>query len=213
MQLYDRGIRRRLAPMLSGDQRHIELAFSLMFSLPGTPMIWYGDEIGMGDDLTQPERESVRMPMQWSSKPSAGFSTAPPDRLVKPIVSEGPYSAQHVNVADQRRDPDSLLNWMERIIRTRKECPELGWGHTEILDVGEPSVLAHCASWQGGTILAVHNLASEARVVNLDVSKYQAEELTNLLGNRETHQLKDGTCELLLEGYGYRWFRVGEPYR
>ena len=118
MQLYQRGIRRRLAPMLQGDRRRLELAYSLMMTLPGTPVMRYGDEIGMGDDLRLPERNCARTPMQWSTEPNAGFTKS--DKPILPVISEGAYSFEHVNVAVQRRDPNSLLNWMERMIRMRK---------------------------------------------------------------------------------------------
>ena len=140
MQLYDRGIRRRLAPMLKNDRRRLELAFSLLFSLPGTPMMQYGDEIGMGDDLTMEERECARSPMQWTNEPHAGFSKA--ERTVRPVISDEIYGYEKVNVAQQRRDPESLLNWTERRIRMRKECPELGWGEFSVLRVDVPEVLA-----------------------------------------------------------------------
>ncbi len=127
MQLYDRGIRRRLAPMLQGDRRRLELAYSLMFSLPGTPVLRYGDEIGMGDDLSLPERNCARTPMQWSTEPQGGFTKN--DKPVLPVISGGPFGFEHLNVADQRRDPNSMLNWTERLIRMRKEAPEIGWGN------------------------------------------------------------------------------------
>ncbi len=139
MQLYDRGIRRRLAPMLDNDRRRLELAFSLLFTLPGTPMLQYGDEIGIGEDLTLPERESARTPMQWSSGKNGGFTTA--DRPVRPVVSDPIYGYQRVNVEAQRRDPQSLVNWLERKIRMRKECPEISWGDWRILDPGTSGVL------------------------------------------------------------------------
>src|ERR1700756_3739362 len=140
MQLYDRGIRRRLAPMLGGDRRRLELAYSLMFTLPGTPVIRYGDEIAMGDDLSLPERNCARTPMQWSTEPQGGFTkNAKP---ILPVISGGPYGFEHVNVAQQRRDANSLLNWMERMIRMRKEVPEIGWGDFSILDTRTPEVLA-----------------------------------------------------------------------
>src|SRR4051812_37520353 len=126
MQLYQRGIRRRLAPMLEGDRRRLELAYSLMLTLPGTPVIRYGDEIGMGDNLQLPERNCARTPMQWSTEPNAGFTKS--EKPILPVISDGPYGFQHVNVASQRRDPNSLMNWMERMIRMRKEAPEIGWG-------------------------------------------------------------------------------------
>src|SRR5438034_6072499 len=119
--------------MLGGDKRQVELAFSLLFSMPGTPTIWYGDEIGMGDDLSLPEREGVRTPMQWSGSENGGFSAAPSGKLVRPVVREGAYGYEHVNVAVERRDPHSLLNRVERIIRTRKECEEFGWGTLHLL--------------------------------------------------------------------------------
>ena len=133
MQLYDRGIRRRLAPMLKGDRRRIEMAYSLMFTLPGTPVLRYGDEIGMGDDLSLPERNCARTPMQWSNEPHGGFTKS--DRPILPVISGGPYSYEHVNAAIQRRHPDSPLNWTERIIRMRKEVPEIGWGDFTVLPV------------------------------------------------------------------------------
>jgi len=123
MQLYGRGIRRRLRPMLDGDRRRVELAYSLMFTLPGTPVVRYGDEIGMGDNLNLPERNCARTPMQWSTEPHAGFTKS--ERPILPVISDGPYGYDHVNVAEQRRDANSLLNSIERIIRMRKEVPEV----------------------------------------------------------------------------------------
>src|SRR6202158_343873 len=146
MQLYQRGIRRRLAPMLQGDRRRLELAYSLMMTLPGTPVIRYGDEIGMGDNLKLPERNCARTPMQWSTEPNAGFTKS--DSPVLPVISEGPYGFQHVNVADQRRNPNSLLNWMERIVRMREEVPESGWGDFSFISAGTPEVLVMQYSWR-----------------------------------------------------------------
>jgi maltose alpha-D-glucosyltransferase/alpha-amylase len=139
MQLYDRGIRRRLAPMLDGDQRRIELAYSLMFTLPGTPVIRYGDELGMGDDLKLPERTCARTPMQWSNEPHGGFTKSETPEL--PVISGGPYGFEHINAAIQRRHPDSMLNWTERIIRMRKEVPEVGWGDFAVIHNRDPAVL------------------------------------------------------------------------
>ena len=159
MQLYERGIRRRLAPMLSGDRRLIELAYSLMFTLPGTPVLRYGDEIGMGDDLDLPERNCARTPMQWSTEPHGGFTKA--DKPVVPVISEGPYGYPHVNAAEQRREPNSMLNWTERIIRMRKEVPEVGWGDFEVLPVRDPAVLAMRYDWRNNSVLFVHNLSDD----------------------------------------------------
>src|SRR5690606_38727927 len=120
MRIYDRGIRRRLAPMLGGDRGRIELAYSLLLSLPGSAVLIYGDEIGMGDDLSLEGRDPVRTPMQWSGAPNGGFSNAAPEELVRPSIAEGEYGYPRVNVQDQERDPGSLLAWMERMVRVRR---------------------------------------------------------------------------------------------
>src|SRR4030095_14913056 len=154
MQLYDRGIRRRLAPMLGTDARRIELAFSLLFSLPGTPMMQYGDEIGIGDDLRLPERECARTPMQWTNDRQGGFSPAP--KAVRPVITDKVYGYKKVNVADQRRDPQSLLNWTERMIRVRKECPEISWGNFVVLRTNVPEVLGMRYDWRDTSLVTLH---------------------------------------------------------
>src|SRR6185437_8503225 len=151
MQLYKRGIRRRLAPMLQGDRRRLELAYSLMLTLPGTPVFRYGDEIGMGDNLALPERQCARTPMQWSTEPSAGFTKS--NKPAVPVIDAGPYSFEHVNVAEQKRDPNSLMDWTERMIRMRKEIPEIGWGDFEILPTGKSEVLAIRYDWHNNSAL------------------------------------------------------------
>jgi maltose alpha-D-glucosyltransferase/alpha-amylase len=208
MQLYQRGIRRRLAPMLQGDRRRLELAYSLMMTLPGTPVIRYGDEIGMGDNLKLPERNCARTPMQWSTEPNAGFTTS--DSPVLPVISDGPYSFQHINVADQRRDPNSLLNWMERIIRMRKEVPEIGWGDFFPISAGTPTVLAMQYNWRNNSVLCVHNLSAEPREVRLSVGPDEKGcVLVNLLSDDHSQPDASGRHSMLLEPYGYRWYRVG----
>ena len=208
MQLYDRGIRRRLAPMLGGDQRRLELAYSLMFTLPGTPVIRYGDELGMGDDLSLPERNAARTAMQWSDEPSGGFSKS--DRPKVPIISEGPYGYHHINVAIQRRHPESLLNWTERIIRMRKELPEIGWGDFVVLKVKDPAVLALRYEWREHVVIIVHNFCREPREVLLDPGAgKKGDVLINLLGEEHSDADPSGKHRLVLEGYGYRWYRVG----
>jgi maltose alpha-D-glucosyltransferase/alpha-amylase len=161
MQLYQRGIRRRLAPMLQGDRRRLELAYSLLLTLPGTPVIRYGDEIGMGDNLQLPERNCARTPMQWSTEPNAGFTKN--TKPVMPIIDKGAYAFQHVNVAAQRRDPNSFLNWMERIIRMRKEVPEIGWGDFSFVSTRSREILALRYDWRNNSVLCVHNLSPEPR--------------------------------------------------
>ncbi|HEY0423505.1 MAG TPA: alpha-amylase family protein [Rhodopila sp.] len=209
MQLYDRGIRRRLAPMLGGDRRRLELAYSLMCTLPGTPVIRYGDEIGMGDDLDLPERNCARTPMQWSTEPHAGFTES--DRPCSPVIAEGPYSFEHVNVAKQRRDPNSMLNWTERIIRMRKEVPEVGWGDFKVITTRDPAVLIIRYDWRNNSVLFVHNLDEKPREISFaaGIPGDPGKLLVNLLSEDHSQADGRGKHKLLLEAYGYRWYRVG----
>ena len=206
MQLYHRGIRRRLASML-GDRRHIELANSAMFGLPGSPVLRYGDEIGMGEDLTLKERDAVRTPMQWSSERNAGFSTS--RRLVHPVISKGPYSYQAVNVDAQRRDPGSLLNWMIKMIRVRKECPEIGWGEWVSLPTGLNGVLALCYSWRSNRVVVVHNFSREPQEIELRIEGEDGGRLISLLDVDDSHATKNGKHRIALQAFGYKWYRVG----
>jgi maltose alpha-D-glucosyltransferase/alpha-amylase len=209
MQLYQRGIRRRLAPMLQGDRRRMELAYSLMMTLPGTPVIRYGDEIGMGDDLTLPERNCARTPMQWSTEPQGGFTKS--EKPILPLISHGAYGFEHVNVARQRRDPNSMLNWTERLIRMRKEVPEIGWGSFTVVKTGTPEVLALRYDWRDNAVLFIHNFDPAPREIRLDVKSGRTPErdLTNLLSENHSQADDAGIHRILLEPYGYRWYRVG----
>jgi maltose alpha-D-glucosyltransferase/alpha-amylase len=206
MQLYQRGIRRRLAPML-GNRPQLELAYSLLFTLPGTPVIRYGDEIGMGDDLTLKERNTARTPMQWSDEPHGGFSTA--EKTVLPVIDTGVYAFGNLNVAVQRRDPESLLNWTERIIRMRKECPEIGWGTCTVLSTGSPHVLALRYDWRGNAVIAVHNFDRRPHSITLIGEAEHHERLVNLLSEQHSVADERGRHHIPLEACGYRWFRVG----
>ena len=208
MQLYNRGIRRRLAPMLQGDQRRIQLAYSLMLTLPGTPVIRYGDEIGMGDDLNLPERNCARTPMQWSSEENGGFTGA--QKPILPVISGGGYGYQHVNVAAQRRDPNSLLNWMERMIRMRKEVPEIGWGDFCFLPVDTEKVLAVLYEWRNNSVVVLHNLDPEPCEVRLSLKpRFGQVTLVNVLADEHSRPDKKGSHTILLEPFGYHWYRVG----
>jgi len=208
MQLYERGIRRRLAPMLQGDRRRLELAYSLMMTLPGSPVIRYGDEIGMGDDLRLPERDCARTPMQWSTEPHGGFTKC--DKPVLSVISGGPYGFEQINVAQQRRDPNSQLNWTERIIRMRKEVPEIGWGAFRVLPSGASEVLVIRYDWRNNAVLVVHNLAPAPLEIRLDVKSGEGQhDLINLLSENHSHADRRGKHHIVLEPYGYRWYRVG----
>jgi maltose alpha-D-glucosyltransferase/alpha-amylase len=209
MQLYDRGLRRRLPTMLGGDEARIRLAYSLLFSMPGTPVLFYGEEIGMGENLDVPGRAAVRTPMQWSPEPGAGFSTADEKAFPTPLVA-GEYGHEHVNVADQRVDPDSLLNWFERLIRRRRETHELSLGGIAVIPTEPVAVFAHRCDWDGETIVAVHNLSPERLDVSVPIDHEDDDDV------EEAYDLFDGDrlpvrnrrFELDLDGYGYGWFRL-----
>jgi trehalose synthase len=212
MQLFGRGLRRRLPTMFDGDPARIRMAYSLLFSLPGTPVLFYGEEIGMGENLEVEGRMSVRTPMQWTDEENGGFSKAKPSKLRRP-VTEGRFGPMAVNVADQRRDADSLLSWIERLIRRRRETPELGWGTWKVLRTNVPSVFAHRCDHEGRVVVAVHNLGSEPSVVRLRLGDVpEGGRLDDLLDERGALQdIGDGTLELKLDGYGFRWFRITTP--
>ena len=207
MQLYDRGIRRRLAPML-GNRARIELAYSLVFALPGTPVLRYGDEIGMGDDLSLKEREAVRTPMQWSDEGNAGFSSAAAKELVHPIIDEGAYDYNMLNVERQLREPDSLLNWTKRMVRLRKECPEIGYGEWEIIPTREPSVLAMQYRYRGTLVITVHNFAGGPVVIRLKAFDEPAQPLVDLIEPQEITAPEGKEYEIRIGSYGFRWFRL-----
>jgi maltose alpha-D-glucosyltransferase / alpha-amylase len=209
MRLFGRGIRRRLAPMFGGDRRHMQLAYALQFSMPGTPVMRYGEEIGMGENLALAGRDAIRTPMQWDTSRGAGFSGAASEQLVRPVVSRGPFRATKINVRAQQRDPDSLLRWFEQLIRVLRECPEIGVGRCTVLDVPLPrSVLAHRFDAPEGSILLLHNLSDEP--VTVDIGR-----LDGVTG-RPFEEFADGPypppgarlARLELRGWGYRWIRL-----
>jgi maltose alpha-D-glucosyltransferase/alpha-amylase len=208
MQLYGRGIRRRLAPMLGNDRRHVELAYALQFSLRGTPVLRYGEEIGMGDDLGQKGRNAIRTPMQWSYLPNGGFSTARKKDLVRPVISGGDFGYETVNVTAQRQDPNSLLSWFERMIRTLREAPEVGSGTCRHVDVATPpGVLVHRCDDTTGTMLFVHNLAGEPGTVDLSSLAGEAEFPNDVLADQEYPE--PGKLDAIaIAGHGYRWIRL-----
>jgi len=203
LQLYGRGLRRRLPTMVDGDERRIRMMYSLAFSLPGTPVLFYGEEIGMAENLAIEGRYSVRAPMQWAAEPNGGFTTA--SEPCRPLVEDGPFGFREVNVTRQRRNPESLLNWMERLVRRRRECPELGWGDWTVLDAGDPALFAQRSDWDESTIVAVHSFAGRDSSARLTLG----EDGTLLdLFQDEDHQLDGGEAVIELPPYGARWFRL-----
>ena len=208
MQLCGRGIRRRLAPMLGNVRRRLELAYALQFSLRGTPVLRYGEEIGMGDDLSLPGRDAIRTPMQWSALPNGGFSTARSDELARRVIGDGEYGYEKVNVTNQREDPNSLLSWFERMIRTLREAPEVGTGTCTHVDVPAPhGVLVHRADDVTGAMLFVHNLGPEEGTIDLGMLYAEAELPNDVLADREYPDL-DKFQSVQVAGYGYRWIRL-----
>ena len=220
MQVYGRGLKRRLPSMFGGDPRRIRMAYSLMFSLPGTPALYYGEEIGMTEDLAAEGRMAVRTPMQWSSRANGGFSTAAPRRLIQRVVPDG-GGPEHINVSDQRHDPESLWTFMRDLIAMRRTCHELGWGEPSILDQPEPAVLAHRCDLPGSAVIAVHNLSVDPVSVELAIEGVRSETVSgdpdgpkpesfvcvDLLVPEEV-PVEDGVLRVSLAAYGYRWFRV-----
>jgi maltose alpha-D-glucosyltransferase/alpha-amylase len=172
-------------------------------------MMQYGDEIGIGDNLRLPERECARTPMQWTGERHGGFSRA--RRIVRPAIDDPVYGYETVNVADQRRDPHSLLNWTERMIRMRKECPEISWGAFAVLRTNVPEVLAIRYDWRETSVLTLHNFSSHEQMVRLRVGAPRDEVLVEVFDGRHSRRQNDGQHRVTLDGYGWRWFRVGAP--
>jgi maltose alpha-D-glucosyltransferase/alpha-amylase len=170
-------------------------------------MLQYGDEIGMGDDLSLPERECARTPMQWTADRHGGFSYA--DTVVRPVIDDAEYGFMRVNAADQRRDRDSLLNWLERMIRARKECPEISWGKFSILPSGTAEVLVIRYDWRDTSLLTVHNFDRRTRTARFRVDVAGGDRLVDVFTIDESRADASGEHEILLEEYGHRWFRVG----
>src|SRR4051794_21504263 len=208
MQLYGRGLRRRLPTMVGGDERRIRLAYSLMFSLPGTPVLFYGEEIGMGENLDVEGRLAVRPPMQWSDEEHGGVAPGGAPQLVRPVVDAPGFAPADVNVADQRRDRASLLNWMERLIRRRRECPEIGWGTAAEVPCTD-GVFAHRCDWREITLVAAHNLTDRDVEVTLRLDDLQdGDQLLNVLGDEDPPEPEGTSVALALGPYGHRWLRV-----
>ena len=203
-QLFGRGLRLRLPTMLGGDQRRMRMVYSLMFSLPGTPVLFYGEEIGLADNPEIPGRQAVRVPMQWDTGPNAGFSSAPSDRLVAPVATDPAFGPETVSVAVQRRAGDSLLTWFERLIRLRRETPAFGWGTWRRVDVGEPRVLAARVDWQDETLLVLHNFAADPACVTVP-GELAGRRLEELFAD-DRYDDEDGQVDLGPDGY--RWFRL-----
>jgi maltose alpha-D-glucosyltransferase/alpha-amylase len=202
------GIRRRLAPLLANDRRRIELMTALLFSLPGTPIIYYGDEIGMGDNVQLGDRHGVRTPMQWSDDRNGGFSTAPPEQLYSPAINDPVYGYQAVNVASQRDDPASLLRWMKNMVGLRQLFRIFGRGSIEFLRPKNAKVLVHVRRFEEDVILCVANLSRLAQPVELDLSTLAGLTPIEMLGYTAFPTISDLPYFLTLGPYGFYWFEL-----
>jgi maltose alpha-D-glucosyltransferase/alpha-amylase len=209
MQLFGRGLRRRLPTMLDGDQARLRMAYSLMFALPGAPVLFYGEEIGMAENLEIEGRMSVRSLMQWSDRENGGFSEAPAKTLCRPLLKSKKWGPPAVNVRDQERDTGSLLAWMERLIRQRREMPEIGFGSWSLLPVSDPAILALSYQWGERRAIVIHNLAFDRKEVSFPLGQGQEKLiLTARLCGADIVVRDDGTMTLSMAGYGCQWIRV-----
>ncbi len=202
------GIRRRLAPLMENDRPRIELLNSLLFSMPGTPIIYYGDELGMGDNVFLGDRDAVRTPMQWTPDRNAGFSRTDPARLYLPPIMDPVYGYESVNAEAQSRNPGSLLNWMKRIIAVRRTHKALGRGTLEFLHPGNRKVLAYLREHEDESILCVANLSRSAQPVELDLSRFRGRVPVELMGGSSFPPLGELPYLLTLPGHSFYWFRL-----
>jgi maltose alpha-D-glucosyltransferase / alpha-amylase len=208
MRMFGHGIRRRLPPMLDGNRVKMELLYTAMFSLPGLPLINYGEEIAMGDDLSLEGRASVRTVMQWDGLENAGFSSAGSGKLAHSLIDFGRYHYKKVNVSIQQKNPDSFLNWMERLIIARKHSPTLGFGEITILDNNADSVLSFCSTWNSEAVIIVLNFSSDARTVQLQTGDREVGTLTEIFSDRQYNTVESIKHELEIAAHGYRWLKT-----
>ncbi|HKX38340.1 MAG TPA: maltose alpha-D-glucosyltransferase, partial [Burkholderiales bacterium] len=202
------GIRRRLAPLMENDPERIKLMNSLLLSMPGSPIIYYGDEIGMGDNIYLGDRNGVRTPMQWSPDRNAGFSRADPQRLYLPPIMDPIYGYEAVNVEAQSRDPASLLNWMKRMLATRKTSQAFGRGKLSFLHPGNRKVLAYLRELGDEAILCVANLSRTAQPVELDLKRFKGRVPVEMLGRTSFPPIGERFYLLTLPAYAFYWFRL-----
>jgi len=202
------GIRRRLAPLLENDINQIELFTALLLSLPGSPVLYYGDEIGMGDNIWLGDRDGVRTPMQWTPDRNAGFSTCDPGRLYLPVNMDSIYGYQVTNVESQTRNTSSLLHWTRRLIQVRKVNPAFGLGTFTDIGGSNPSVLTFVREFGDDIVLCVNNLSRFAQPVELDLRAWQGVEPIELLGGTHFPAIGELPYLLTLAGHGFYWLRI-----
>ncbi len=202
------GVRRRLAPLLENDRARLEAANSILLTLIGSPVLYYGDEIGMGDNIWLDDRDGVRTPMQWDDGPNAGFSTAPSEQLYAPVIDDETYGYQQVNVAAQRANPDSLFNRMRFLLQVRRKHPAFGRGELKMLSPSSTAVLAYLRSHAHETLLVVNNLSAEPQAAKLALSDYEGRVPVDVLTGEQLPAISSAPYTIPLEGYGYRWLKL-----
>jgi maltose alpha-D-glucosyltransferase/alpha-amylase len=202
------GIRRRLAPLLENDRRRIEILNAILFSLPGSPIIYYGDEIGMGDNIYLFDRNGVRTPMQWNIDRSAGFSKANPARLYAPVINDTVFGYMGVNVEAQQQAPASLLNWMKRLIQVQKSYPAFGLGGIRFCTPENSTVLAYVRSWENQHMLCVNNLSAGAQYVELQLADYAGFTPVDVFGGQPFPKIGSSPYLLTLAPYAFYWFEL-----
>ncbi|MBR9921028.1 MAG: maltose alpha-D-glucosyltransferase [Bacteroidetes bacterium] len=200
------GIRRRLAPLLRNDRRKLELLNILLFSLPGSPVIYYGDEIGMGDNIYLGDRKGVRTPMQWNSDRNAGFSNANPQKLFLPVIRDPQYRYEAVNVENQSRNPSSLLWWMKNLISMRKRLKSFSHGSIEFLETANSKILAYVRKIPGESILVIANLSKFSQAVSLDLKEYKGVKPVEIFSQNKFFEITDAPYSFTMGPYGYYWF-------
>jgi maltose alpha-D-glucosyltransferase / alpha-amylase len=205
------GIRRRLAPLLNNDRRKLELMHALLFSLPGSPVLYYGDEIAMGDNIHLEDRNGVRTPMQWSADRNAGFSRARKQKLYLPLITDPSYDPKSVNVEAQQSNPDSFLSWMKRTIVVKKRHEAFGRGSIEFLQPENHKVLTYLRRYEGEIILVIANLSRLGQQIQLDLKEFAGYRLINLFGGVEFSPVPDERYPFTLSPYAYFWFSLQPP--
>jgi maltose alpha-D-glucosyltransferase / alpha-amylase len=205
------GIRRRLAPLLDNSMPRIHLAHSILLTIIGSPFLYYGDEIGMGDDIWRNDRDGVRTPMQWDGSENAGFSAARPDHLYAPPITEGDFDYSKVNVQSQNKDPESLLSWIRNCLQIRRQHPAFSRGTLTLLALEPKSVLAYLREYKGETLLVLNNLSDESAYVSLEYSVPGDVQYVELLGSEAIRGDSSRISVFNLEPYGFRWVRLVSP--
>jgi len=204
------GIRRRLAPLIDNDRRQMELLYSLLFTLPGSPVLYYGDEIGMGDNIYLGDRNGVRTPMQWSGDRNAGFSRADPSQLYQAVILDPIYHYNAINVEAQLRSPTSLLQWLRRLIRVRKKYPVFGRGTLKFVSCANRRVVAYLREYQGQTVLVVNNLSALAQPAALDLRAFRGWVPMEMFGNHPFPPIEEAPYFLSLSPHSFFWFRLDQ---